>query len=76
MRAARFSFILATLALALPAFAQEPPPPSPATLVDEVEVIGKLPGPALWRVSTPTSQIWLLALPGACRRASNGTPPE
>jgi uncharacterized protein YbaP (TraB family) len=33
-------------------------------LVEEVEVIANLPGPALWRVSTPTSQIWLLALPG------------
>jgi uncharacterized protein YbaP (TraB family) len=27
-----------------------------------VEVIARLPGPALWRVSTPTSQIWLLGL--------------
>ena len=51
--------------LAWPALAQEPPVPSPSTLVEEVEVIGRLPGPALWRVSTPTSQIWLFALPGS-----------
>jgi uncharacterized protein YbaP (TraB family) len=42
------------------AHAQEPP--SPAALVDEVEVIAKLPGPALWRVSTPTSQLWIIGL--------------
>ena len=46
------------------AMAQEPAPPSPSTLVEEVEVIAKLPGPALWRVSTPTSQIWFFGLPG------------
>jgi uncharacterized protein YbaP (TraB family) len=64
MRAARYGLALATLALAVPASAQDTPIPSPATLVEEVEVIARLPGPALWRVSTPTSQIWLLALPG------------
>jgi hypothetical protein len=32
--------------------------------VEEVEVIARLPGPALWRVSTPTSQLWILGLPG------------
>jgi uncharacterized protein YbaP (TraB family) len=55
----------ALFTLAPCASAQEPAPDaSPSTLVEEVEVIAKLPGPALWRVSTPTSQIWLLALPG------------
>ncbi len=49
---------------AFAAWAQEPPPPSPATLVEEVEVIARLPGPALWRVSTPRSQIWFFGLPG------------
>jgi len=39
-------------------------PPSPSALVAEVEVIGRLPGPALWRVSTPTSQLWILGLAG------------
>jgi uncharacterized protein YbaP (TraB family) len=39
-------------------------PPSPAALVAEVEVIARLPGPALWRVSTPTSQLWILGLAG------------
>jgi len=57
--------VLATLIFAPAALAQEPPPPSPSTLVEEVEIIAKLPGPALWRVSTPTSQIWLLGLPGS-----------
>ena len=39
-------------------------PPSPAALVEEVEVIARLPGPALWRVSTPTSQLWILGMAG------------
>jgi uncharacterized protein YbaP (TraB family) len=55
----------AVLALAPAVSAQdEPPPPSPSTLVEEVEVIARLPGPALWRVSTPKSQIWFFGLPG------------
>jgi hypothetical protein len=64
MNIARLSLAVATLALALPASAQEPPVPSPSTLVEEVQVIGRLPGPAMWRVSTPTSQIWFFAAPG------------
>ncbi len=60
--------LLAALALTIGptlASAQDVPPiPSPATLVEEVEVIARLPGPALWRVSTPTSQIWFFGLPG------------
>ena len=47
-----------------PSSAQEAPPPSPATLLEEVQVIAHLPGPALWRVSTPTSQLWILVRPG------------
>jgi uncharacterized protein YbaP (TraB family) len=54
----------AARALFSTAYAQEPPPPSPATLVEEVEIIARLPGPALWRVSTPRSQIWFFGLPG------------
>jgi uncharacterized protein YbaP (TraB family) len=53
---------LCVLALAVrPARAQETAP-SPAALVAEVEVIGHLPGPALWRVSTPKSQLWIIGL--------------
>src|ERR1700749_2890973 len=44
-----------------PADAAEPPT---YTLVEEVEVIGRLPGPALWRVSTPTSQLWIVGMIG------------
>jgi uncharacterized protein YbaP (TraB family) len=55
----RLPALIAALALGSAAWAQAP---SPATLVEEVEVIGRLPGPALWRVSTPTAQIWLLGL--------------
>jgi uncharacterized protein YbaP (TraB family) len=58
----RLPALIAALAIGSAAWAQAPPAPSPATLVEEVEVIGRLPGPALWRVSTPTSQIWLIGL--------------
>ena len=65
MRAMRYVFAAACAGLLVQAAsAQEPPPPSPATLVEEVEVIARLPGPALWRVSTPKSQIWFFGLPG------------
>ncbi len=54
--------VLATLlAVPQPAPAQEAAP-APSALVEEVEVIGRLPGPALWRVSSPTSQLWILGL--------------
>ncbi|MGZ3275074.1 MAG: TraB/GumN family protein [Caulobacteraceae bacterium] len=56
--------LAASLAMPQAAPAQEQPP-SPAALVEEVEVIARLPGPALWRVSTPTSQLWIIGLPGA-----------
>jgi uncharacterized protein YbaP (TraB family) len=36
------------------------PANAPPTLVEEVEVVARLPGPALWRISTPTSQLWIL----------------
>ena len=55
--------LAAGLAIPQPAPAQDAPP-SPAALVEEVEVIARLPGPALWRVSTPTSQLWILGLAG------------
>ena len=53
-----------------PSLAQGSQPPSDAaeppayTMVEEVEVIGRLPGPALWRVSTPTSQLWIVGMVG------------
>jgi uncharacterized protein YbaP (TraB family) len=53
--------LAASLSLGGPAHAQESSP-SPASLVDEVQVIARLPGPALWRVSTPTAQLWILGL--------------
>jgi uncharacterized protein YbaP (TraB family) len=55
--------LAAALALPQAAPAQDAPP-SPAALVEEVEVIAHLPGPALWRVSTPTSQLWILGMAG------------
>jgi hypothetical protein len=55
--------LTASLGVARRAPAQDAPP-SPATLVEEVEVIARLPGPALWRLSTPTSQLWILGLDG------------
>ena len=65
MRRVRYVLVAAAFAgfTVQAALAQEPPPPSPATLVEEVAIIARLPGPALWRVSTPTSQIWLIAMP-------------
>lgn len=58
------AFALAT-ALAVPQTAPaQDAPPSPEALVEEVEVIAHLPGPALWRVSTPTSQLWILGMAG------------
>jgi uncharacterized protein YbaP (TraB family) len=54
--------VLAALALGPAAMAQEPAAPSPDALVAEVEVIAHLPGPALWRVSTPRSQLWIVGL--------------
>jgi uncharacterized protein YbaP (TraB family) len=53
---------LAALALGAPSARAQETPPSPAALVAEVEVIGHLPGPALWRVSTPQSQLWIIGL--------------
>jgi uncharacterized protein YbaP (TraB family) len=62
---------LAAMAVAFAAVGAAPAqdmPPSPATLVEEVQVIGRLPGPALWRVSTTTSQLWILGVAGPLPR--------
>ena len=62
---------LLILALAGPAWSQTTPPPEPATAAadsqdvqHEIEIIAHLPGPALWRVSTPKSELWIVGLAG------------
>jgi uncharacterized protein YbaP (TraB family) len=55
--------LVLALALAAPAVAQETQP-GEQQLVDTIEIIAHLPGPALWRVSSPTSQLWILGLAG------------
>lgn len=57
-----------TAALALPVQAQTPPaaalPPDPdATLVEELVVVGRLPGPAWWRVSDGDTTVYVLGVP-------------
>jgi len=63
---------LAALALAvglcaLPASAQQPVPPPvedpDATLVEELVVRGRLPGPAWWRVSDADTTVYVLGVP-------------
>ncbi|HVY33902.1 MAG TPA: TraB/GumN family protein [Caulobacteraceae bacterium] len=62
---------LLILALAGPAWSQTAPAPDPATasadgedVQHEIEIIAHLPGPALWRVSTPKSELWIIGLVG------------
>jgi uncharacterized protein YbaP (TraB family) len=77
--AAAFRTALLILVLAGPAWGQTPPPSPPAAssaapsadvqaedqdAQHEIEIIGHLPGPALWRVSTPTSELWIIGLAG------------
>ncbi len=71
MNPVRRSLAAAALALmavagAVPASAQDVS--SPPALLEEVEVIARLPGPALWRVSTPASQLWIIGLAGPLPR--------
>jgi len=62
---------LASLAVALglcalPALAQAPPPAAEdpdATLVEELVVRGRLPGPAWWRVSDADTTVYVLGVP-------------
>lgn len=59
---------LAVLACALPAAAQTPAPPAPvddpdATLVEELVVRGRLPGPAWWRVTDADTTVYVLGVP-------------
>ena len=60
----------AALAMALPAAAQAPLNPAPAdpndpdaTLVEELVVTGRLPGPAWWRVSDADTTVYVLGAP-------------
>ncbi|HUO22053.1 MAG TPA: TraB/GumN family protein [Caulobacteraceae bacterium] len=67
---------LVILALAGPAWGQTPPAapasdPAPATdaaaPIDpdhEIQIIAHLPGPALWRVATPKSELWIIGMTG------------
>lgn len=54
-------------ALALPARAQAPeaqvPPDPDAALVEELVVVGRLPGPAWWRVSDADTTVYVLGVP-------------
>jgi uncharacterized protein YbaP (TraB family) len=70
-RCLRFAVVI--LALASPAWAQTPPAPaaedaSPGVAAPdpdhEIQIIAHLPGPALWRVATPTSELWIIGLTG------------
>jgi len=65
----RTSLIAALSALVLApsgavAQAPAPPPPDPdATLVEELVVVGRLPGPAWWRVSDGDTTVYVLGAP-------------
>lgn len=54
-----------TAVLAVPARAQAPPVPADpdATLVEELVVVGRLPGPAWWRVSDGDTTVYVLGVP-------------
>lgn len=75
MSSAIFRIALLALFLAAPAWAQAPaePPAAPAPAAAapeqappdaELEIIAHLPGPALWRVTTPKSELWIVGLAG------------
>ena len=63
------TFAAAVLLCALPAWAQEPLAPAvapvdpDATLVEELVVVGRLPGPAWWRVSDADTTVYVLGVP-------------
>lgn len=66
------SVTLAALVCALPAFAQAPPAAvtddPDATLVEELVVVGRLPGPAWWRVQDADTTVWVLGVPSIAPR--------
>ena len=59
------SLAAVVLLAALPASAQVPPDPADpdATLVDELVVRGRLPGPAWWRVTDGDTTVYVLGVP-------------
>jgi uncharacterized protein YbaP (TraB family) len=62
--------LLVAGACALPAAAQAPPPGDDpdATLVEELVVRGRLPGPAWWRVEDADTTVWVLGVPSLAPR--------
>ncbi|HEY1749886.1 MAG TPA: TraB/GumN family protein [Caulobacteraceae bacterium] len=53
-------------ALALLTGAQAPAPPDPeGTVVQELVVQAREPGPAWWKVASPTAAVWVLGVPSA-----------
>src|SRR6478672_5880042 len=68
---------LAALICALPGAAQPPARPAvptvaaddpDATLVEELVVRGRLPGPAWWRVEDADTTVWVLGVPSLAPR--------
>jgi uncharacterized protein YbaP (TraB family) len=60
----RFLTALLALAISAPAWAQTPAPYDPdAVVVEELVVMGRLPGPAWWTVSNGTSTVYVLGSP-------------
>ena len=65
----RFGALAAVLAVAAPALAQAPAAPPPGAydpdgvLVEELIVVGRLPGPAWWTVSNGAATVYVLGSP-------------
>ncbi len=68
-RTAALALILAALTTGSIGAPAPPPPAAPvdaeAPVLQELVVRGRLPGPAWWRVSSGTSSVWVLGVPGA-----------
>ena len=69
-RRVRFAAVVAVAALAWPALAQAPASPATppaydpdAVLVEELVVVGRLPGPAWWSVSDADTTVYVLGAP-------------
>lgn len=70
MRRTAFAALVMTATIAAPVAAQSPAPlPDPEeTLLEELVVNAKLPGPAWWRVSDADTTIYILGTPSALPR--------
>jgi uncharacterized protein YbaP (TraB family) len=69
----RLALLAALLLAALPATAQTPPPVAPPldpneSLVEELVVVGRLPGPAWWRVVDADTTVYVLGVPSIAPR--------